>query len=273
MRREGIALLVTLAALVATTAGALAIARAAAATSLDRRAARDRCLADDLMGAADAAIIHWLQSRSDRVVLPSEIPTPRVEVLTTDWDDRGLDVGLDINAWDQFGMAPWGVLSRGSPVRLGLESEVLRVVDQSPGVTGLDEVAASVKSPVFPVAGEIAVGALVATHNPPQSAKRPDAAARINVNTAPPDLLEAAMRAAGDLDVQRVLARRDAGQQANAPAAEGEEAQLVPVLVARSDSWAFRVDVRVGIVRRSWWSIWVRDSSTWQLAQRILIRS
>jgi hypothetical protein len=122
------------------------------------------------------------------------------------------------------------------------------------------------------------IGALIATHNPlPVPVPVPGAGAgggSINVNTAPMPLVEAAFRGAGRGGVEQVIAARRAGK----PAAIGAQInpsiqpdQLAPQLVTASNSWAFRIDINVGPLKRSWWAIYKQSSNQWECLQRLVI--
>jgi hypothetical protein len=89
-------------------------------------------------------------------------------------------------------------------------------------------------------------------------------------------LLEAALRDAGRGGLEAILAARSEGRQvpiptaasdANDTAANGIGERFVSV----SDAWAFRVDARVGRVRRSHWLQYRPQESKWRCVQRLFI--
>ena len=98
---------------------------------------------------------------------------------------------------------------------------------------------------------------------------------RVNVNTAPIELLEAACRATGRGGVETILAARAADTPAGVdpgPARERRGAAGRTLgLVGSSSAWAFRVAARVGPVARSWWSVYIRSESSWECVQRLAI--
>jgi hypothetical protein len=284
MRRRGLALLVVLAALVLTIAGAAAIARHASTLALSRRVDAHVQAADDLAFAAEDAVLHWLVTASDEVVLGPAVFMPSVVIRDDAWHSAGLEHRVRIAAWDEYAMAPISQLTRGSPLRGGVPDSVLRVVDRLPEPDerfGLEQVATEL--PVFPAQDRPAIGSILATHNPPLTPDRlrrrspRSRAMRINVNTAPLPMLEAAMRAAGYVSIDHIVEARAKGRSAVIGPGRGLlgdeiDRALVPVPVDRSDCWAVRVDASVGLAERSWWTVWVREADEWTLAQRILIR-
>ncbi|MEW6741426.1 MAG: hypothetical protein AB1486_01600 [Planctomycetota bacterium] len=111
---------------------------------------------------------------------------------------------------------------------------------------------------------EPALGAFVATHNPDTL---------ININTAPRALLEAALRLSGRGGLEMILEHRRHGTLAPVPAAKKERPSEAsdPVLVSTSPVWAFRIDIRVGRLARSWWAIYREREGRWSCAQRLCI--
>lgn len=302
--RRGAALLVTIAAMLLILTAAATAARVAATCRLGYRMDQAQRLTDDLLVAAsEAAIQRWLADESQRIVLPPDVQTPSVEVLHDRLllDDRTIE--LHIAAYDQYGMTPIQAARSGSPLRLALPHAIVESLDEidlSPTETpGLDlfPAAKNKEGPrIFPaerqtvpieyrvvidsseqpqaesaenVSEEESLGGLVATHN---SANRP----AININTAPQALLEAAFRAAGRGGWEQVIASRREGKPSSIgslPAAEpsGSDGSSQPRLVGSSDTWAFRIDLRVNRVHRSWWAVYRPSSPTWTSVQRLAI--
>jgi hypothetical protein len=209
-----------------------------------------------------------------------------VHVLDDRWHAAGLDHQVRITAWDQYGMVPVHQLVRGSPARAGVPESVLRVADRL-GVDhderfGLDQLGWQ-DLPVFPSRDRPAIGAVLATHNPPLTPDRlrrrspQSRAMRVNVNTTPIPILEAAMRAAGYVSIDHIIESRAKGRPAVVGPGRGAlggdlDRALMPTPIDRSDCWSVRIDATVGLAERSWWTIWVREADGWTLAQRILIR-
>jgi hypothetical protein len=320
--RRGAALLIVLAALMITLTATTILVSAAADAHLRRRLADAERLAGDLLDAADGPLQHWLAQESSKVALLPDAAEPAVSVLHDRWmigSERfgnQTEVELTITAFDQCGMVPMQLARSGSPLRLSLLVDVLARLDAAelpavsdPVALGLDlfppawtnEQGAVVA--VFPAAllvpprlfgdapsrdddltasnpqpPHLAIGASVATHNHDP--------VRINVNTAPMPLVEAAMRLAGRGGIEQVIAARTkresaaiTGTQAVQRSTTGNRESGVEI-VTRSDCWAFRIDVHVGnLLRRSWWAIYAPgpdDPSTsrretWRCVQRLPI--
>ncbi len=311
LAQRGVALLIVLAALVITSSACAVLARLAWSTRAAGDADRCTRVADDLLLALDAPISRWLAEQARGIVLDSDVTEPAVPVLHDCWRCGDDSIEVRITAWDQCGMAPLSQLHRGSPLRLALPDSILEVVDrigaadvQSPGLDVLaDRVQSEMEwrdTAVFPVApmaspqvfGDQAVsrdsradpvqirpalGALIATHNPPLtrgSARRRSflaAGGMINVNTALAPLLEAAMRATGHAGLTHTLNSRDKGRPSDIIGLPvGSDAHRLQ-LVTASTCWSFRIDIRVNRIHRSWWTVHVFESGSWQAAQRLVI--
>ena len=224
--RRGAALLLVLATLIVAVTAAATLARLASTGKTQRVVATRSIVADDLLRAAEAPILNWLASQSSNIVFPPDATSPEVEVLHDFWVIETSEHELHITAWDQCGMVPVDVARSGSPLRLALPGEVKRVLDQvlipRDQPAGLDwflwacqlnerlrvfpepvesrpvifEQAGgeNEKPPHQPLLDEppadppdaVAVGEYIATHNP----------GRINVNTAPMEVVQAALRLA-----------------------------------------------------------------------------
>lgn len=303
--RRSVALLLVVAALAIVAVGAASLAALAATAKAAASLDRSEALAAELLLAVQAPIDHWLSHEASKAVVPPEPPEPpqapdaseppeppeppevampAVVIVDESWMIEGVEVTLRATAFDQLGMVPWSHARGGSTLRLVLPDDVLAAVaraDGAPGAPpGLDLVVATSDRQVFPVgpgsAAPPGLGALVATHG--------SAPARINVNTAPPALLEQAFRAAGRGGVDAVLANRARGRPAPVPpprqsgagarpAADDPAAEAWRVeLVGSSDAWAFRIDVRVGRLRRSWWEVHRPGSEgKWECVQRLVV--
>jgi hypothetical protein len=118
-----------------------------------------------------------------------------------------------------------------------------------------------------------AVGGLVATHN---GSGRSSGAGSINVNTAPVELIEAAMRSSGMGGIEQIIAARAQGKLAVAPHRESlpnKQSNRIQ-FAAASAIWSFRIDIHVGPLRRSWWATYSRtgrQASGWECIQRLAI--
>lgn len=298
--RRGVALMLVLATLLVVTVGAASIAALASTARQARSVERSTRVADDLLAALDAPLIVWLESVSSKVALAPDALIPGVLVLEESWqidpvapagtasDSGPIAVAISVVAFDQCGMVHWRAARDGSVLRLALAEETLALVDGTPlpddVLPGLDLAVTSTPDSVFPLAsavldpGAARLGALIATHG--------GSVPRINVNTTPRPLLEHAMRAAGRGGLESIMASRAIGTPATAPPAPrsalrrdrrdersaNRRTDAVDVeIVASSDAWAFRIDIRTGEASRSWWAVYVFRSGEWRCAQRLAI--
>lgn len=270
--RRGVALLLVLALVAgALPIIALAASRASAAAQLDRSRAQG-VIADDLAWAASAPIAHWLRRDAALVVLPPDAPQPMVRVLEDAFEIDGTPISIVVTAWDLHAMLPARAVRMGTPLRLLLPQDVLErldALDEDPD--GLDVFDAHRDHRPdarwiypSPAAGEPSLGALVSTAE--RSAAQPTV--RLNVNTTPAPLLARALRLAGRGGYEPIMQRRAQGQRSGPPPMpEGDGLPRI-LLSASSSSWGVRIDVRVGSVRRSWWTVWTRVSGDWMLQRR-----
>lgn len=118
--------------------------------------------------------------------------------------------------------------------------------------------------------GRIALGAQVATHNGTPT--------RININTCSLDLLQAALRSANRGGIEAIVEARSRGLPADISVDRRSENLRIDRantslirLVASSRCWAFRIDVRVNRVHRSWWSVFEKSTSGWKCVQRLVV--
>ncbi len=269
-------MLLVLAALVLVTTASVSLLRLAVTAQAAEVAGKESRMADDLFAAAQAPILNWLSTQAGDVVLAPDVAAPQIAVLQGVWFVNDVEVGLQVTAWDECGMVPVGLARSGSPLRMSLPEEVRRALDganlESDAQAGLDlflDRPADDRSSVFPapydkVPVTVALGALVATHNPKV----------INVNTAPPHVLEAALRVAGRGGLEAILAARAQGTAfslGGLPTA-GRPSDRSLRLAAASTAWGFRIDIRVGMVRRSWWAVYASSGSAgWECVQRLAI--
>lgn len=303
--RRGVALLITLAAIVIAIVACTSLARVAITTSLTRSIDSRSERAADLLRAAEAPILLWLRERAPHIVLPPDATSPAILVLDDVISVEIDTVRLTLTAWDQRGMAPSSLLVRGVPTRSAVPSDMLdhiddarktrgNVLDQSPGLDLFD--APESPFPTFTAnepmrfggatsgssrgfESRAALGAYVATHNPPpheprqrrsRRRKRPQTA--INVNTAPIELIEAAMRMAGLRGIEQIIDARERGEPATAAGtAVGQALPNAPALIATSDVWSFRIDATIGTLNRSWWAVYTKDQGAWRCVQRLAI--
>jgi hypothetical protein len=281
-----------LAALVLSSLACAIAADSSSTLIATRRMDRATRLADELLLSLDAPIQEWLRTVAPSAVLPPEAEEPRFAVLHDALALGEFDAVVTITAFDQCGMPPGGVAGSASQLAATLPPEVPPEVesllaeiersDEDP--FGLDAIAIDKEQSgwrVYPVADESdplyfgdaphgprpsaqgprepALGSIIATHNDPS---------RINVNTAPRKLLEAAMREAGCGGIEAILEARARGEATSfASRASARDTQQSITLVSRSDTWSFRIDIHIGPVTRSWWCVY--QSS--ECVQRLVI--
>lgn len=96
---------------------------------------------------------------------------------------------------------------------------------------------------------------------------------RINVNTAPREVVEQALRAAGRGGLELVLAARVEGRSVSLGdlRVSSSSSRAAPQIIGSSFAWSFRIDVQVGPLRRSWWAVYMKARSTWECVQRLAI--
>ena len=271
--RRGVALLLVLATLVLAVTAAAGLARVATGARLHAHAAQRERTADALLDAADTPVLDWLHRHAGRVVLPPDATSPRYTVLDDAMEIGGEACRLTITAFDECGMAPPGwdgaVLPADVTERIERAGEAISL---HPGLDLLGSVGAnaggrpdysSLEGASLP-----AIGELVATHNPVLPGRQP----AVNVNTAPLPLLEAVYAARRLGGLEAVVEARTAGRVSSpgairVPRVEG----AVPLPVAMSMSWVFRIDCRVGTLRRAWWCVYADTGSNWERVQRLAI--
>ena len=316
--RRGAALLIVLAVLVIAVTATGILARSAGTVRMHSRLDHAALTSTDLMGSLDRVILHWLQSSSNRIVLPPDAAEPVVEVLheVIQTGDGGIEV--QVTGWDQCGLAPLEMLRSGSPIRGALPPAVIDSIDRVriprdvrdmivgldlfieideprrkripvfppspdteptpftggdlPSVSAEPPVGASASAKSMRGAGDVpALGARVATHNAVPH--------RININTAPREILQAVMRDLGRGGVDQIMEAREKGVPVTMAAIPpmDEDRSAAASLVDQSSAWAFRIDLRVGPLRRSWWAVYsnrapARSSETvWRCVQRLAI--
>ncbi len=292
---RGVALLIVLGVMLIVVTASAIIATTAADVSVQRTLANGDHTAFDVLTALDAPLHHWLENESSKVVLAPDAAQPAVMVLDDQFELDGVIVRVRLTAFDQLGMVPIQAARSASPLRLALPGDLAAMIDQielppssDKAPLGLDLVTAQDRAgatgertlQVFPTMHDAGLGGFVATHNRGRI--------RININTAPRPLLAAAMRLGGRGDIDRILALRSDAKPGTLEAAPtprtraaSEHEQLIPNLVTASDCWAFRIDIDVGSLKRSWWTIYQPgpdDPRTyrrerWRCVQRLAISS
>jgi hypothetical protein len=276
--RRGAALLIALATLLLVATGTATLARLASTARAQQIFTDSTVVADDLLRATERPILAWLTSESAEVVLPADSEWPCVNVLCDSWAVDDTDYELCVTAWDQCGLVPMGIARSGSPLRSVLPDELRQTLDDvtiprdtPPGLDSFLEAARSRELLVFPMATPetrsdvpCAMGGFVATHH----------SGLVNLNTAPIDLLEAALRVAGRGGLDQIVAARTEQRLLSLAALPrtGDPSEGTLRMTAASNAWGFRVNIRVGPLRRSWWSVYVKQGANrWECAQRLAI--
>jgi hypothetical protein len=265
---------------------AVGLARTVTTAKLTAAIRRDEAAVEDVLSAADAPIRDFLDHESHDLVLPADSRFPAVAVLDDTFDSGGVPVALTVVAWDQCGLVPLESARGATPLRLVLPRPVVSVLDRvrrSGEMPGLDWFGDDSRTSPFPptpivdrtrtekVAAlrwpnslEAVIGAHVATHSH----------GRLNVSTAPVDVLDAALREDGRGGLDAVVAARAEHRQVPVPVAakrSSDQEMRGVEFVSTSDCFAFRVDAGVGRVRRSRWLVYVQGEGTWNCVQRLLV--
>ena len=281
--RHGVALLLVLAMIVLIVPVAVGFSQRALLARLEERHSGQGHIADSIRAQLESGPIqHWLSAESGKVVLPVEAPSSRVDILHEQWQFDDCPYEVRVTAWDQCGMTPWSSIVGGSPLHTAIPGGILKRVNAAnvadAAMVGLDQFSldpselnrAALRS-AFPSPDEndvLSVGAWIATHP-----VGPNGA--INVNTAPLPLVEAAMAAASRGGIEIILAARSDGRVAPLPRTLERDTSVgadnAPRLVGSSSCWSVRIDVRVGSMQRSWWTVYRQVSGRWECVQRLVI--
>lgn len=271
MNRRGVAMLIVLAAAVILLAAASTIARARATAALASRTDDQLFLAWSVAEAAEAPVLAWLGRSSRLTVLPPDA-APMVAILDDRFEVAGRAVRVTATAWDQTAMLP-NTDAIGSPPFAAHLTQPERTAARWIGADhpGLDMARPSVV--VYPSADHPrALGARVATHNPPPGPARSRGGAGpvININTAPEPLLRAVYQHLGLGGVEAVLQARRSATRTEADQLRASDQQQIR-LVGASTAWGVRTDVTVDGLRASVWSVYTLRAGAWVREQRLVI--
>jgi len=261
----------------------------------------------------------WLVRESSSVVLPPDTPVASLSLLDESWtipanksNQSMQPCRVRITAFDQCGMVPYELAHAGSPLRPALPEEILTQLEainlqDLPAnqvlFLGLDQFypltanlleTGSFDTFISPFPSHDsdqamhAIGAWVATCRPDalsdrrantSRARRTSPNVIININTAPYDLLETAMRSAGRSGIESIRYARTQGKmatitsslsltQTNSP----NESSRHPVFSSSSIAWSFRMDIECGGFKKSWWMVYQPlTSNQWKCVQRLVI--
>jgi hypothetical protein len=269
--RHGIALLLVLAIVIMVVCMLGSAAARRSMSRLEHARAADLAMADELLEASVAPIEAFLADESADVILPPETLVAEVIILDDALGSESRPIHLTIAAFDLCAAIPLDRLHPGSPLRSALPSELLEGVDALLDIEasrpGLDLLAGDPRLEAFPVV----------PGGPPALAHflrpLPSPSPRINVCTAPRSVLETVLRELGRGGLDAILSARAHGKRPVLPREAGHSARSRARLglATTSESWAFRIDVASGGIRRSWWATYEHTSSGWKLTQRSLI--
>jgi hypothetical protein len=259
-------MLVVLLTLTVIVSAVAVIARTRTTEQLVRsHAVRDARLAE-LLQNSDAPIRAWLDEVAGGVVLPPETVTPMIRVTGSSMVHDGEELSIQITAWDQLGLYPRNLMD------LGIDLSATEVAWKNSVLPGVDEAASR---SAFPSAQwPASTGGLVATHNPwptRSGATRSRSGAQININTAPQELIVAVFEHFQLGDPSWIFVQRAAGEFVTMTQ-QIVGADRAPIsLVSVSRVWSFRIDARIGTIRRSCWCVYAKQGGKWRMVQRIAI--
>ncbi|MBM4114106.1 MAG: hypothetical protein FJ253_12180 [Phycisphaerae bacterium] len=269
-------------------------------------------MADDLVESAMAPIRAWLDESSSLAALPPDATTPVFVIMDESIHAPGAEGSsapaepedtqsprLVIAAWDQLAMVPWTLASRSRRIESLVADDVVETISsietQRELPLGLDllpvpkEGARSIfpiprnsqsrahgaASPNSDLPSLPGVGELISTHIAPVGKDNAStrAALRLNVNTTPRALLEAAAESAQVSLPDALWTSRGKNKPYRQAVPGGASAELGGTIAftSSSDCWSFRIDAFVGVARSSWWVVLRRGERGWEIAQRIPI--
>lgn len=255
--RDGLALLLVLVALVAIGSAAGVLLGAMTRSQTDALIAREECLLDGLRTAGESCSLDWLGRSAATAALPPE--GGGLTILDAGWEVDATRVGLRIVAYDRLGMLPHDLATPGGPLQAAVDPVLRRhlLARQPPAPGSADELLAWIEVPAgwrrFPDPRTGAADRCLATR------VAPDGDGRINLNTAPAELLEAAFAALRLDGAAPVLQRRRHAGASGLPdgwaTTASSAANLGVRLVTTSDRWSFLLTARAGAVVSSWWLV------------------
>lgn len=251
---RGIALLLVLGAVVAVSVAAMGIVRSVTLTKAASTALADVEIADELLRASDAWLRAWIDEVGPMVVLAADARVPGVEVGHFNGTLSSRRFEVTALAFDQDAMISVplidGQIAARAPIAPATQKALADFHTRSGGadLTGLDQLSAN---RVFPRSVDDLVPATALALPTPKHS-------RINLNTAPIERIVATYRALGMSGVDQIIdARSRLERVKTAPAVAAEAIKPgVPMPVVESTAWAFRVDIRVGGIKRAWWCVY-----------------
>ncbi|MFG0328788.1 MAG: hypothetical protein ACF8PN_02710 [Phycisphaerales bacterium] len=283
-RRRGFALLLVLSVVAFTLPLVVGIVRLETISRVERRRLNEARIADDLATNGSTALIRdWLRRTAPACSLPLGAEAPLIEMLDESWTlADGRTVGVRVLACDLRGMIPVDAVTERSPLVGMIPEQIRRLIEEKtsvvpewtavrPGPDSFANGSTATNGLVYPRSvGDIRALAATVSFGRVQ-----EVAIRININTAPIDLVDEAARLAG-VDVGSVVRAARSRGKAGQLSASSRAAGIGPVggvrLVDESDRWAFRVDATVGQTgRASWWREWEVSGGDWKETRRVII--
>ena len=260
---RGIALLFVLIAVALVGSATAALLQSTRRFESVGRQAREECLRDGLRSAGETCVLAWLKERAAGTVLPAE--GGGTTILDARWIIDATPVALRIIAYDRLGMLPFDLSTPGAPLQ-GAVPPVLRrslLARQPPPPGTPDDVLNRIPCPGgwrrFPttMAGrrtDRCLASLIA----------PDGDGRINLNTAPADLVAEVFSALRLDGVAATMERRKRGEFSAPPdgwaTTASSAANLGVRLVSSSDRWSFLLVARVAGGVAGWWLVTVGNA-------------
>jgi len=266
MRSRGVALILTLAMLLAVSVTLGTLMTSARHATRDEEWARLGLLADDLARASEPLVSDWLDRESHRAIVPVDRNEPSIQFMSKQWTSGSDLCSITLTAWDQLGMVPWGITS-AHPLARSLSQEDKRALDINEfSLARFTDPA----HPVYPTGqpDESRLGGRIATHRPQQLNQRNASNTPIiNINTAPVSLLRSALTLAQRTNFESIARARQQGEFTPAPPVRSRSGAFV-TLTGSSPLWAVRADARVGTVTRSWWTVYGSTGGEWVILSR-----
>ncbi len=285
--RRGMALLLALAVVViVTTAIASALAAAGAATHEAVVGASEHRI-DDALASGEAIAIAWVGREASRIVLPPE--GGGVAVSHDRWSGPDGQGSLQVDLYDGLGGIPIEQAIAGAPLRLALPQPLRGIIvprdaslpTKGQGTDILERIDCPACARRFPVPLPAPVtfwgagtglsqgtAAQVDQRNRPSLAVAvcPHAEHRININTAPVEVLELAYQALGREGVDALIERRRGGTFSEATGSAGEPKDIR--LVDSSMVWNAAITASWNGVTRTWWVVIAGNPRQMRIVQR-----
>lgn len=266
---SGAALVVVLVGMLALTTAVCGVALTASRSAAFAEQLHSELAADQFLLQSEKLCQMWLELESRSTSLPPQDSPAQVELLDWAGELRDHQISIQITAFDQNGMVGIEQLTMGSALRFAVPRQILSTLDQWEMATppvGLDDfsdLSEATGVQIFPRPDSEesdSLGEWAATHKGTSRC--------INISTAPISLVRQAYKLAGLGSPDLVVQAREAGELPMVPSAASTSDDSV-LLVNASDSWAFRIDLGVDSLRKSWWAVFSGSGRDWTLVQRL----